>query len=99
MEQGYVILIVIALLFISMWAFANFSVFMEKRKRKMAKKEEIRKEALRLEEQARKQEERNVKWKKMDERRKEMKEDLKRLEETKQEWIKKGKFKPEKNKV
>jgi len=99
MEQGYVILIVIALLFISMWAFANFSVFMEKRKRKMAKKEEIRKEALRLEEQARKQEERNVKSKKMDERRKEMKEDLKRLEETKQEWIKKGKFKPEKNKV
>jgi hypothetical protein len=35
----------------------------------------------------------------MEERRAEMKEDLARLEEIKKEWIKKGKFKPEKNKA
>ncbi|HMB99583.1 MAG TPA: hypothetical protein VKN14_00950 [Flavobacteriaceae bacterium] len=99
MKQGYVILIVIALLFIGMYAFATFSVYMVKWKQKKERKDEMRIEAMRLEEKARKQEERDMKWKKMEERRAEMKKDLVRLEEIKQEWIKKGKIKPEKNKA
>ena len=91
MKEGYIILIVIALLFLSMYAFANFSVYMEKSKRRKAKKEELKKEALRLEELARKQELRDEKWRNMEERRQEMKEQMKRINEIKQEWENRGK--------
>jgi len=90
MKQGYVILIVIALMFIGIYVFAHYSVYLGRLKRKKVKIEEEHQEELRLEELARKQEARDAKWRKMDERRELMKQDLVRIEEIKQEWVAKG---------
>lgn len=96
MKEGYIILIVIALLFIGMYAFAYFSVYFEKLKRRRERKAELLKDELRKQEKARKQEIRDEYSKQREARREEMKQQLKRLNEIKQEWIKKGKIKPEK---
>jgi hypothetical protein len=41
MEQGYVILIIIALMFLGMYLFSNYSVYLEKLKYKKLKQEEL----------------------------------------------------------
>jgi flagellar biosynthesis/type III secretory pathway M-ring protein FliF/YscJ len=95
MKEGFVILIIIALLFAGMYVFAMFSVFLEKLKRKRERKEELRQEELRLEEKSRKQEIRDEKAKQIHARREEMKAQLRRLEEIKQDLIRKGKIQPD----
>jgi len=90
MKQGYVILIVIALMFIGIYAFTMFTFYLSKLKRKKYQKEEEHQQGLRLDELTRKQETRDAKWRKMDERREEIRQGLLRIEEIKQEWVAKG---------
>ncbi len=95
MKEGYVILIVIALLFIGMYIAAMFSIYLEKLKRRRVEKTEMRLENLRLEEKARKQEIRDERTRQTQARREEMKQQMLRLEEIKQELIRRGKIKSE----
>jgi len=90
MEHGYIILIIIALMFLCIYLFSNYSVYLEKLKYKKIIQKEIHQEELRVEELARKQEIRDAKWQKMDERREEMKQQMVRINEIKQEWVNKG---------
>lgn len=83
MDNGYVILSIIALLFMSMYGFAYSSVMLEKYKEKRAMKESLKLEALKLEEKAKKQQLRNEKLNELTKRSNEIKEELNRLEKIK----------------
>lgn len=85
MENGYVILGIIALLFLSMYGYAYASVALEKIQEKKAKKLELKKEALRLEEKALKQKIRDEKTSQLLKRSEEIKLELQKLEEKKKE--------------
>ncbi|ALJ06362.1 hypothetical protein APS56_14980 [Pseudalgibacter alginicilyticus] len=80
MEHGYIILGIIALLFISMYGFAHLSTTLEIRRQKKAQKLELEKEALRQEEKIRKQAIRDQKLLESIKRREEIQQELKNLE-------------------
>lgn len=79
MEHGYIILSIIALLFICMYGFAHLSTTLDKIRQKKANKIEQEKEALRLAEKARKQAIRDQKLQESIKRREEIQEELKNL--------------------
>lgn len=88
-EHGYIILSIIALLFICMYGFAHLSTTLDKIRQKRAKKLEIQKEELRRAENARKQAIRDEKLRESMRRREEIQQELKRLEMMKMEREKK----------
>lgn len=85
MENGYVILGIVALMFLSMYGYAYSSVVLEKIQEKKAKRIEFEKEQLRLEEKAKKQKIREEKMDQLNKRSQEIKLELEKLEQTKQE--------------
>lgn len=84
MENGYVILGIIALLFLSMYGYAYFAVAFEKMKQKRKTRFEIEKEELRREESLKKQEFINEKVRKFNERKEEIQNELLLLEKMKE---------------
>lgn len=84
MQNGYLILGIIALLFISMYGFAYYSVFMEKMKAKKNKELEAEKEAMRLEQRKKNQELIDQRVKKFNERKEEIHRELMLLEKMKE---------------
>ena len=84
MENGYVILSIIALLFLSMYGYSYLSVSMEKIKLNREKKREVQKDALRYQERVRNQEERDEKFRKFNKRKEEIKHELMLLEKMKE---------------
>lgn len=85
MEHGYLILSIVALLFISMYGFAHLSTILDKLRQRKANKLEIEKENLRLAENARKQAFREEKLFESLKRREEIQQELKKLEMNKRE--------------
>lgn len=83
MENGYVILGIIALLFLSMYGFAYFSVAREKMKQKREQKNAILKEENRRQESLKKRQIIDEKVKKFTERKKEIQFELQLLEKMK----------------
>lgn len=83
MDNGYVILSIVALIFLSMYGFAYASVTIEKIKQRKAKKVEKIEEELRLQEKAEKERLREEKLKEISKRSEEIKNELKRLEKVK----------------
>lgn len=92
MKQGFVVLLIIALLFIGMYLYAYYSVYLEKLKFKKAQKLEQLRESLRLADRLRKQEIRDEKARQMKARRAERQEQFLRLKEIRQELLNKGKI-------
>lgn len=84
MENGYVILGIIALLFLSMYGYAYFSVFMEKIKARKNKEVESEKEAVRLEQRKKNQELIDERVRKFNERKEEIHRELMLLEKMKE---------------
>jgi len=84
MENGYVILGIIALLFLSMYGYAYASVTLEKMRDRKIEKIELKKEQLRLEEMALKQKARDEKLNQLNKRSEEIKLELEKLEKMKQ---------------
>lgn len=84
MENGYVILGIIALLFLSMYGYAYFSVFMEKVKARKNKEVESEKEAVRLEQRKKNQELIDERVRKFNERKEEIHRELMLLEKMKE---------------
>ncbi|GAA3637984.1 hypothetical protein [Flavivirga jejuensis] len=84
MENGYVILGIIALLFLSMYGYSYMSVAMENMKHNKEKKKEEQKEALRRQERAKNQEARDEKFRKFNKRKEEIKHELMLLEKMKE---------------
>ncbi|WP_372753027.1 hypothetical protein [Mariniflexile sp.] len=84
MMNGYVILGIIALLFLSMYGFAYFSVFMEKLKANRNKEINAEKEALRLEQRKKNQELIDERVRKFNERKEEIRRELTLLEKMKE---------------
>tara|TARA_R110002049_G_scaffold3795_5_gene27586 strand:- start:65889 stop:66170 length:282 start_codon:yes stop_codon:yes gene_type:complete len=80
MEHGYIILSIIALLFICMYGFAHLSTALDKIRQRKARKLEVEKEALRKAENARKQAVRDEKLRESMKRREEIQQELKKLE-------------------
>lgn len=80
MEHGYIILSIIALLFICIYGFAHLSTFMDKIRQKKAIKLEIEKEAFRIAENKRKQAIRDEKLRESMKRREEIQMELRNLE-------------------
>jgi Flp pilus assembly protein TadB len=89
MEHGYIILSIIALLFICMYGFAYSSIALDKRRQRKAAKLEVEREAIRKAENAKKQAVRDQKLQESMKRRDEIQEELKRLERIKLEQAKK----------
>ncbi len=85
MENGYVILGIVALLFISMYGYAYASVALEKIQEKKALKIELKKEQLRLEDKAIKQNARDQKMSQLNKRSEEIRLELEKLEQKKTE--------------
>lgn len=85
MENGYVILGIVALLFLCMYGYAYASVALEKVHEKRAKKIELQKEEIRLQEKALNQKIREDKMSQLSKRSQEIKLELERLEQTKLE--------------
>ena len=83
MENGYVILGIIALLFLIMYGCAYASVALERIQEKKAKKVEQKQEELRLEQKALKQKIRDEKTNRLIKRNREIKLELQKLEEKK----------------
>ncbi|WP_142783841.1 hypothetical protein [Changchengzhania lutea] len=83
MENGYVILGLIALLFLSMYGYAYASVAFEKLKQNRARKNELLEEEARRLESIRKQEERDEKVRKFNKRKEEIQHELLLLEKMK----------------
>ncbi|MFD1163447.1 MULTISPECIES: hypothetical protein [Hwangdonia] len=83
MENGFVILSIVALLFLSIYGYTYGSVALAKIKQKKAEKKELMNEEMRLEERKRKQAMRDEKLRKQNKRREEIKHELKLLEEMK----------------
>ncbi|GAA3610432.1 hypothetical protein Q4Q39_16540 [Flavivirga amylovorans] len=84
MENGYVILGIIALLFLSMYGYSYLSVAMEKMKLKKEKKKEAQKEELRRQQRVINQEARDEKFRKFNKRKEEIKHELMLLEKMKE---------------
>lgn len=84
MENGYVILGIIALLFLSMYGYAYFSVFMEKIRARKNKELAIEKEALRLEQRKKNQEIIDERVRKFNKRKEEIHRELLLLEKMKE---------------
>lgn len=84
MQNGYVILGIIALLFIGMYGFAYFSVFKEKLKAKQNQELKAEKEALRLEQRRKNQEQIDERVRKFNERKEEIHRELMLLEKMKE---------------
>lgn len=84
MQNGYIILGIIALLFISMYGFAYYSVFMEKIKAKKNKELDAEKEAMRLEQRKKNQELIDARVNKFNERKEEIHRELMLLEKMKE---------------
>lgn len=80
MENGYIILAIIALLFICIYGFAHLSTTLDKIRQRKADKLEIEKEELRLAENIRKQAVRDEKLRQSLKRREEIQVELKNLE-------------------
>ena len=85
MDNGYVILGIVGLLFLSMYGYAYASVAMEKAREKRAIKAEIKKEELRLEKMAINQKAREEKLNQLNKRSEEIKHELENLEGFKKE--------------
>tara|TARA_R110002049_G_scaffold44064_2_gene129182 strand:+ start:2200 stop:2469 length:270 start_codon:yes stop_codon:yes gene_type:complete len=83
MENGYVILGIIALLFLSMYGYAYLAVALEKIKQKRAANKSIKKEELRRLESLKKQELIDEKVRKFNERKDEIQRELMLLEKMK----------------
>lgn len=83
MENGYVILGIIALLFLSMYGYAYFAVAFEKMKQKREAKKLIKKEELRRQESLEKQKVIDEKVRKFNERKEEIHHELMLLEKMK----------------
>lgn len=84
MENGYVILGIIALLFLSMYGFAYFSVLLEKIKAKKEIKRDIEREELRRQESIKKQAIIDEKVRRFNERKEEIHKELVLLEKMKE---------------
>ena len=84
MENGYVILSIIALLFLSMYGYSYLSVSMEKMKLNKEKKREVQKDVLRHQERIKNQEARDEKFQKFNKRKEEIKHELMLLEKMKE---------------
>ncbi|HMQ44944.1 hypothetical protein [Mariniflexile maritimum] len=84
MENGYVILGIIALLFLSMYGYAYFSVAFEKIKERRNKKRDIEIEALRREESIKKQAIIDERVRKFNERKEQIQHELMLLEKMKE---------------
>jgi hypothetical protein len=84
MQNGYVILGILALLFISMYGYAYYSVSLEKIREKRNKKKAIEMEELRRLESKRKQEIIDEKVKKFNDRKEEIHRELVLLEKMKE---------------
>ncbi|WP_242085426.1 hypothetical protein [Aestuariivivens sediminis] len=80
MMNGWVILSIVALLFIGMYIYANIFVFLERIREKKRKKEELHNLELLEQEKERKNQIREEKFKKIRDRSEEIKQELKRLE-------------------
>ncbi|WP_242157926.1 hypothetical protein [Aestuariivivens sediminis] len=80
MMNGWVILSIVALLFIGMYIYANIFVFLERIREKKRKKEELHNLELLEQEKERKNQIREEKFKKLRDRSEEIKQELKRLE-------------------
>ena len=85
MENGYIIIGIVALLFLSMYGYAYASVAFEKIQEKKALKIEQKKEQLRLEEMAKKQKARDEKMSQLNKRSEEIRLELEKLEQKKTE--------------
>jgi len=84
MQNGYIILGIIALLFISMYGFANYSVFKEKVRARKIKEKEAEKEAMILEQRKKNQELIDERVRKFNERKEEIHRELMLLEKMKE---------------
>ena len=84
MENGYVILGIIALLFLSMYGYSYLSVAMEKMKLNKEKKREAQKDELRRQERIKNQEARDEKFRKFNKRKEEIQHELMLLEKMKE---------------
>jgi len=85
MDNGYVILSIIGLLFLSMYGYAYASVAMEKLREKRAIKAEMEQEELRLEKMAMNKKAREEKLNQLNKRSEEIKRELENLEGFKKE--------------
>ncbi|MBP0903742.1 hypothetical protein ACFSKN_04070 [Mariniflexile gromovii] len=83
MQNGYIILGIIALLFLSMYGYAYFSVFMEKIKARKNKEADVEKEAIRLENRRKNQELIDERVRKFNERKEEIQRELMLLDKMK----------------
>jgi hypothetical protein len=84
MKNGYVVLGILALLFLSMYGYAYFSVLAEKMRHKKQMKLEMEKEELRRQESIRKQEIINEKVARFNKRKEEIQHELMLLEKMKE---------------
>ena len=84
MQNGYIILGIVALLFISMYGYAYFSVFLEKIKAKKNEEVTLQKEAMRLEHRRKNQELIDERVRKFNERKEEIQRELMLLEKMKE---------------
>lgn len=86
--NGWIIILIIALFFAGMYAYAHASVYFEKKKIKDEIKQKQLAEQLFEEEKQRKQEVRKEKFQKIKRRSEEIKQELRRLEEMKKARLK-----------
>ena len=84
MENGYLILGIVALLFISMYGYAYFSVFKEKLEEKKYKEIDAEKELVRIENRRKNQELINERVRKFNERKEEIHRELMLLDKMKE---------------
>lgn len=84
MENGYIILGIIALLFASMYGFSYFSVAIEKMNQKKAQRKELEKEALRRQARIKNQELIDARVRKFTERKEEIQHELMLLNKMKE---------------
>lgn len=83
MENGYIILSIISLLFLSMYGYSYASVIMESIKQKKAKKKELDNEKARLKKRLENQEIRDEKLRQFNKRKEEIQHELMLLEKMK----------------
>ncbi|WP_242119810.1 hypothetical protein [Aestuariivivens sediminicola] len=88
MMNGWVILSIVALLFLSMYIYANIFVFLQRIREKKKRKEELHKLELIKQEKEKKAQIREEKFQKIRDRSEEIKRELKRLELLKAEKMK-----------
>lgn len=88
MMNGWLILSIVALLFLSMYIYAYIFVYFERVQNKKRKKQELINEELKAQERQRKQEIIDEKVNKIAERSKQIKQELRRLEQMKSSRLK-----------